>query len=322
MSAPLVLFTDQTDIDLTPARTLLAKQGLMSRIAGPEGPVEAARAIAAEGLSVQGLVVGFADVDAVLLDALPGLTIIATTSAGLDMVDSAAARSRGIPVVPLVDASTDEVAAHSLSLMLAVERQLLPATQVVAEGGWTADITGGAERVPRRFSELTVGLLGCGRIAQRLAQLLRPLVGAVIAHDPHRGCPEIEQVSLDQLLCRSDVLSLHAPLTPQTHHLLDAGRLAQLPPGATVVNCSRGELVDPDALRAALDSGHLRGAGLDVLPGEPPSPASPLRTHPQVVCTPHTAFWSDRALEAYAVQPARTVLEHLTSGRLPAHAVL
>ncbi|GAA3073626.1 MULTISPECIES: NAD(P)-dependent oxidoreductase [Actinomycetes] len=314
----LVLFTDQTDLDPQPAREMLARHSIGSILAGPEGPLAAAQAATGP---VEGLVVGYADVDAGLLDALPALRVIATSSTGLDMIDLEATRARGVPVVPLTDASTEEVATHAVALMLAVERQLLAGARTVAAGGWTQEATG-LTPAPRRLSDLTVGLLGCGRIARRVAALLRPLVGEIIGHDPHQDCPEIHQVGVEELLRRSDVLSLHAPLTRETRGLLDEERLALLPHGATLINCARGELVDPDALLSALDSGRLRGVGLDVLPGEPPSPSSPLRQHPQVVCTPHTAFWSAPALETYSLQPARTVLEHLTSGSLPAHAVL
>jgi D-3-phosphoglycerate dehydrogenase len=306
---PLVLFTDRTDLDPHPGRALLAEAGCDTILAdlptAPGGeavlPPGAARAVA--------LVVGFARIDAGLLDRLPAVEFIATMSAGLDMIDLAATTARGIRVVNLTDAATEEVATHALALTLALERRLREGMRVVADGGWTDDVVA----VPRRLSDLTLGLYGFGRIGRRFAEIARPSFGRILAHDP-AAAAQVEGVAFvgrDALVAEADVLSLHVPSTPATVGVVNERLLSAMRPGATLVNVSRGDLVDGAALVAALDAGRLGGAALDVLPVEPPSPADPLRRHARVLVTPHTAFLSDRSLERYTLDPARNVLEWL-----------
>ncbi|MDZ5079189.1 NAD(P)-dependent oxidoreductase [Nesterenkonia sp. HG001] len=311
---PVVLFSDRTDVDLEPAQRLLAAHGFDSLVAGlPASPdaEDPARLLSARARGAVGMVVGYARISSRILEALPELRVIATTSAGTEMVDVVAAQARGMSVIPLRDAATEEVATHSLALMLAVERQLPRATDIVGRGLWTEALTVGAPASPRRLSGLTLGLLGHGRIARRLTSMAAPLVREVIAHDPRNVGEGATTVSLEELLRRSDILSLHVPLTDGTRGIIGADALASLPTGAILINCSRGELVDEAALLEAVDSGRLRGAGLDVLHGEPPAPAAPLRHHPAVICTPHAAYWSADSLLSYGLDPARAVIEHL-----------
>ncbi|MFD5600943.1 C-terminal binding protein [Leucobacter sp. NPDC058333] len=314
MSRPLVLFTDTTDLDPQPGRALLEAAGCDTMLAAL--PVRAGEPqVVPEGAEhAVALVVGYARIDTALLDRLPSVRCIATMSAGFDMVDVAEARRRGIWVINLVDAATEEVAAHALTLMLALERDLRGSLAVTAAGGWTDDV----RSVPRRLSTLALGLFGYGRIARRLAQIAVPTFGAVIAHDPFVNAADgdVELVTREQLLARSDVLSLHLPLVPETAGAVDAAALAAMRPGASLINVSRGELVDAEALRAALASGALRGAALDVLDGEPPAGDDPLRTEPRALVTPHVAFLSDGSLQHYTLDPARNVLEWLRTGRL------
>lgn len=319
MTRPLVLFTDETDLDPAPGRALLEAAGcdtvlaeLPSRAGEPQTlPAGAERAVA--------LVVGYARIDEALLERLPNVGFIATMSAGFDMIDRAAAEARGIWIVNLTDAATEEVAAHALTLMLALERDLRGSVAVTAAGGWTDDVTA----VPRRLSGLTLGLFGFGRIAQRLAQVAGPSLARVIAHDPFVTAPVhgVELVERDALIAESDVLSLHLPLTADTHGAIDGAAFAAMRPGVSLVNVSRGELVDPEALTAALDSGKLRGAAVDVLHGEPPAADHPLRNDPRVIVTPHVAFLSDGSLEHYTLDPARNVLDWLRTGTAPRAAV-
>jgi phosphoglycerate dehydrogenase-like enzyme len=313
VSRPLVLFTDTTDLDPAPGRTLLEAAGCDTLLAGlpssatgsPILPDGAERAVA--------LVVGYAQIDGALLDRLPDVGFIATMSAGFDMVDRTEAERRGIWIVNLVDAATEEVAAHALMLMLALERHLREQLRVTAEGGWTEDL----RSVPRRLSELTLGLYGLGRIGGRLAEIARPVFGAVIAHDPHLTQPPagVALVGREQLLADADVLSLHLPLTPDTEGLIDAAAIDAMRPGSTLINVSRGELIDRAALEHALGSGALRGVGLDVLYGEPPAADDPLRHDPRMLVTPHCAFLSAGSLEHYTLDPAKNVLQWLRTGR-------
>ncbi|WP_051049600.1 C-terminal binding protein [Nocardiopsis ganjiahuensis] len=314
MSRPLVLFTDRTDLDPRPGRALLEDAGCdtvlaelpSDRFAEQVLPDGAERAVA--------LVVGFARIDKPLLDRLPNVGCIATMSAGIDMIDRAEAERRGIWIVNLVGAATEEVAAHALTLALALERHLRESLAVTASGGWTEEL----EPVPRQLSGLTLGLFGFGRIARRLAEIAAPVFGAVVAHDPFvaEAPAGVRLVDRDRLLAESDVLSLHLPLSPETAGSIGREAFSAMREGANLVNVSRGELVDHAALVEALDSGRLRGAALDVLAGEPADPGDPLRRDPRVLVTPHVAFLSDGSLERYVLDPAANVLEWLRVGRL------
>lgn len=317
MSAPVAIITDVTDLDVAPAVEILEAAGfdvhvlaLDSDSVVPESSRGAVLALA-----------GYAFLGCDFFEALPALRYIGTASAGTDMVDAAEAHARGVQVQPLVGVATEEVATHALALLLAVERQLVPVAGAVAAGAWSEAYVA----VPRRLSERTLGLYGLGRIGARLAELARPLFGRVIAHDPYVTSPPSgvdALVSFDELLRESDVLSLHVPLTSETAGVIGAAELALLPAGATLINVSRGELVDADALAQSLDAGHLAGAGLDVLGGEPPSAAHPLRAHPRAVVTPHIAYLSERSLEGYLRAPALAAVQWWTRDQQAQESVL
>ncbi|KZE89861.1 NAD(P)-dependent oxidoreductase [Microbacterium sp. TNHR37B] len=311
--APIAVITDVTDLDVGPARRILEDAGFEVHVlaldADPTIPDAARGAVIA--------LAGYAFLGGEFFDALPALRYIGTASAGIDMVDAAEAAARGVVVQPLVGVATEEVAAHALALLLAVERGVLPAAAAVSAGAWSEAY----EAVPRRLSERTLGLFGLGRIGGRLAQLARPLFARVIAHDPYLTAAPAgvdELVDAAALLAASDVLSLHVPLTAETAGVIGASELAALPEGASVVNVSRGELIDSAALIAALDAGSLRGAAVDVLDAEPPAADHPMRTHPRVIVTPHIAYLSERSLEGYEQQPARSAVAwwqaHLAAG--------
>jgi D-3-phosphoglycerate dehydrogenase len=165
---------------------------------------------------------------------------------------------------------------------------------------------------------VTVGVVGLGRIGRRYAEQVAPLAGRVVGHDPALAAAtggEPELLELDALLAVSDVVSLHLPLTPDTHHLLDDRRLGLLPRDAVVVNVSRGALVDPVALLAHLDSGHLAAAALDVLTEEPPGLDEPLVRHPRTLVTPHAAYLSPASARDYVLQQAENAIAFLRDGR-------
>ncbi|WP_338702629.1 C-terminal binding protein [Streptomyces sp. Q6] len=309
MARPLVVITDTEELDPEPGVRLLTEGGCDVRVVGSRDP----EAIAAAGRDAVALIVGYARVDAALLDRMPAVRMIATMSAGHDMIDTAEAARRGLWVTNLPHAATEDVAVHALAQVLSLTRRLPQADAVVRSGGWNTEL----REVPRRPSELTLGLIGMGRIARVLARIAAPLFGTVAACDPYAAdWPEgVERLDLDTLVERADVLSLHSPSTPRTRGMVNAGLLARMRPGSVLVNVSRGDLVDPDALLAALDSGHLAGAALDVFPVEPPRADDPLRSHPRLLLSPHSAFLSDTSLRAYATAPAHNVLAWLTTGR-------
>ncbi|WP_308797870.1 C-terminal binding protein [Agromyces silvae] len=304
---PLVIFTDRADLDPVPAIDLLEANGFDSAVLDlandPLVPEDARRAVAA--------IVGYARIGDAVLQQLPDLRVLCTSSVGTDMVDEAAAARHGVEVVGLAGASTREVATHTLALALAAVRELPAATAVARDGGWTTHF----DRIPRATEDLVFGLLGFGRIAQATAELARPVFGRIIAHDPFQSAPGAEHVGFDDLLARADVLSLHVPLTEANRGIVSADAIGRLPAGSVIVNTSRGELVDDAAVLAALESGRVSAYAADVLAGEPPQAADPLRRHPRAIVTPHIAFLSDRSLERYLLSPARTILDRLGPAR-------
>lgn len=298
---PVAVITDVTDLSPAPAIAALEEAGFDVHVlawdVSREVPDAARGAVAA--------LAGYAHLGEDFFAAFPDLRWIGTASTGTDMVDAAAASAHGVTVRPLVGASTEEVATHALALLLAVERGLPEAQAAVRDGLWT-DAFGA---LPRRLRDRTLGVCGLGRIGARFAELAAPLFGRVIGYDPVATVAGVESVGLDELLASSDALSLHLPLLDATRGMIGAAELARMPRGASLVNVSRGELVDLDAVAAALDAGQLRGVGFDVLDGEPPRIDHPLRTHPRAVVTPHVGFLSDASLRTYEREPAEALVE-------------
>ncbi len=221
-------------------------------------------------------------VTAALLRGAPRLTLIARAGVGVDNVDQAAAAARGIRVVNAPTAATASVAELTVAFYLLLVRGLLPAIASTRAGRWERSAHG------RELLGKTVGFVGYGRIAREIARRLAPFGAVTIAYDPFvpAAVDRTEIVPWDALLDRSDLLSVHAALTAENHHLLDARAFARLKPGAFLVNVARGPLVDEAALLAALKSGRLAGAALDVFEVEPPVHRE-LVELPNVIATPH-----------------------------------
>jgi D-3-phosphoglycerate dehydrogenase len=252
--------------------------------------------------------------------AEPGrLRVIGRAGVGVDNVDVDAATERGILVVNAPTANLTSAAEHTFALLLALARRLPAADASMKRGEWDRKSYVGIE-----LHGKTLGVVGFGRIGQRVASRARGLEMRVIAFDPFLD-PElahrlgVEMVPLDALLATADVVTLHTPLTRETHHLIDAARLAQMKPGALLVNCGRGGVVDEPALLAALESGRLGGAALDVFETEPTA-SRELVAHPRVVATPHIGAQTAEAQERIAIETATTVLAAL-GGEMPAAAV-
>jgi phosphoglycerate dehydrogenase-like enzyme len=227
------------------------------------------------------------------IDALSRCKAIIRCGVGYDNVDLEAAGRNGIVVCNVPDYGTEEVADHALMLLLAIARRLRPCDEAIRAGRWSV---GDAFGTPRLRGQ-TLGLIGCGRIGTAMARRGQVLGMRVVFYDP--GLPDgidkalgIERVyTLEELLPQARFLSLHCPLTPQTWRLINAETLAQLPHGAYVVNTARGGVIDSQALFAALQSGQVAYAGLDVVEREPLDHEG-LRAHPRVLWTPHSAFYS------------------------------
>lgn len=230
-------------------------------------------------------------VGADLLDQCPQLQVIGRLGVGLDNIDVTAAKKRGVSVVSARNANAISVAEYVIAAMLAVVRRLREADEHVTEGGWDRHTFTGLELYGK-----TLGLIGCGEIAQRLALRAKSLGMNVIGHDPYVApydfAPselKMQLRSLDEVLERADFVSLHVPLTEGTRHLIDYKRLKQMKSSAYLINTSRGGVIQEEHLRQALQEGRLAGAVLDVLEEEPPHRDHPLLGLKGVLVTPHIA---------------------------------
>lgn len=248
-------------------------------------------------------------VDAALVDAGRRLRVIARAGVGLDTIDLAAAERRGITVLNAPEAATTSVAELTIGSLVALARQVPGADRSMKAGRWEKKRFVGTELAGK-----TLGLVGCGRIGQRVAQLAAALGMHVVATDPAPLPAECaaRAVSLDELCAASNFISLHAPVTASTRRLFDATRLARCRQGVRLVNTARGELVDEAALLAALDSGHVAGAALDVFDPEPPADLR-LVSHPAVIATPHVAASTAEAQQRVGVAIATAVRDVLLS---------
>jgi D-3-phosphoglycerate dehydrogenase / 2-oxoglutarate reductase len=221
----------------------------------------------------------------------PSVRIIGRAGIGLDAIDLEAARARGVAVFHTPDYCTTEVAEHAAAMILALGRRLF-AADAVARRDWPAWRSLGAIRA---LADSTLGVVGCGRIGREVIARMAPFGLRILAFDPwiEQAPPPAELVtSLDELLAGSDIVTLHSPLTDETRGLIGAAELARMRPGAYLVNVSRGALLDEAAVAAALASGQLGGAAIDVLATEPPPPGSPILGAPNTIITPHTAWYS------------------------------
>jgi D-3-phosphoglycerate dehydrogenase len=233
-------------------------------------------------------------VGAELFAQLPALRVVATATVGFDHVDIDAAEERGVAVVSVPDYCTQEVADHALALLLGLVRGVVALDLDVRQGGWDAKAAGPL----RTLAELRVGIVGLGRIGGALATRLLALGAEVWAHDVLPVARDgVRFVELEGLLADCDAVTLHVPLTRETRGMIGGTQIALMKPDALLVNTSRGAVVDVGAVLVALRAGRLGGAALDVLPQEPP-PVAPLA--PNLVLTPHVAYYSQAAEERSA----------------------
>jgi D-3-phosphoglycerate dehydrogenase / 2-oxoglutarate reductase len=260
-------------------------------------------------------------VEAEDLDRLPALRVVASCSVGFDHVAYEEAERRGVWVCNVPDYCVEEVADHSLALLLGLLRGIVELDRSVRGGAWDWTAAGDLRTV--RGTRL--GVIGFGRIGRALAERASALGFDVWATDPAVPPETIaaagaKAASLDELLESCEAFSLHLPLSPETKGLIGGEEFARMPRGSMLVDTARAELVDLDALLGALESGHLAGAALDVLPSEPPTEESPAPVAPRLVVTPHAAWYSAEAEEAVYRRPVLSVRDVL-EGREPGGAV-
>jgi D-3-phosphoglycerate dehydrogenase len=257
----------------------------------------------------EGLVVRSATkVTAQVLERAAKLKIVGRAGTGTDNIDTPAATRRGILVMNTPGGNTVSAAEHTVSMMLALARNIPQARASLAAGEWERKKFTGTE-----VFEKTLGVVGLGKIGREVAARAQGLGMKIVGYDPLlasdvAGRLGIELASLDELFRRSDFITLHTPLTPETRNLINAASLAKCKKGVRIMNCARGGIVDESALLAAIESGHVAGAAIDVFEKEPPGD-SPLVKHPRVVATPHLGASTEEAQEKVAVQIAHQMAD-------------
>jgi D-3-phosphoglycerate dehydrogenase len=263
----------------------------------------------------RGLLTQYAPVNERVLAALPEVRIVSRMGAGYDTVDIEAARRHGVWVSNSPDYGIGEVATHALAMALALVRHLPRLERDVRAGRWHYASTGGIVRA----TELTLGILGLGRIGKRMSYISRNVFGSVIACDPYiidGDFPAyVGRVSKDELFRKSDIVSLHVPLNDETRGIVDARLLGLMKKGSYLVNTARGAVVKIDDALAALESGRLDGVALDVLPQEPPDFSHPLLSHPRALVTPHAAFFSNDGERELRTKAAQNLVDWAKTGR-------
>jgi glycerate dehydrogenase len=263
----------------------------------------------------QAVLTNKAPISRAMLASLPELRYIGVTATGFNVVDVQAAAERGIVVTNVPTYGTASVAQMALALLLELTQRVGHHSQTVHEGRWSKAPGFSYWDYPLiELAGLTMGIVGCGRIGQATARLAAAFGMHVIGY---RGLTAdkalITPVGLEELFSRSDVVSLHCPLTPETAGLVDAARLSQMKPTAFLINTSRGALVNEQALADALNHGRIAGAGLDVLSVEPPPPDNPLLTARNCIITPHNA-WATQAARRRLLQTAIENLQVFAAG--------
>jgi D-3-phosphoglycerate dehydrogenase len=298
----------------------LATQGLeiLERSPGIEvvnspglSPAELTRAISdADALVIRSAT----KVTAEVIEAAKQLRVIGRAGVGVDNVDVTAATNRGIVVMNTPGGNTITTAEHAIALLISLARHIPQATASMKAGKWEKKKLTGKELYNR-----TLGVLGLGNVGRIVADRARGLAMKVIAHDPFISEAaaskfDLELVSFDELLARSDIVTVHVPKNKDTIGLLDAEAFARFRPGALLVNAARGGIVDEEALLAALEAGQVGGAALDVYVEEPPPADHPLIAHDRVICTPHLGAATDQAQINVAIAVAEQVRDFLLHG--------
>ena len=314
---PTVAITDYTFPDLSLEESILQPAGVEIVSLKEKQPAEELCALVRDADAV---IVQFAAVTGDVIQAMAKAKGIVRYGIGYDNVDGAAARARGIPLCNVPDYCVDEVADHTLAFILAMTRQVVPNALLVREGKWgLATPVGGMSAL----KQLTVGIVGFGRIGREVVRRLLPFKPRVLVFDPVVAPEEIGKTgaiaaaSFDALLAESDIVSPHCPSLPATKQLFNGTALAKMKQGALFVNVGRGDLADSHAVTAALQSGHLAGAALDVFDPEPIPADHPIRQLPNVVLASHIASVSTPAVRTLRETAARIALAAVRGEALP-----
>lgn len=311
---PRIVVTDATFPRLDHERAVAERHGSCLEEAKCRSPEDVLKA--AIGTNV--LVVQFASITSEVIDQLAPNAVIVRYGLGLDNIDLKAAQRRGVRVAYVPDYATGEVADHTAALLLAARRKIVPLDRSVRDGRW--DPVGVAKPI-QSLSNSSIAFIGFGRIGREVHARLKPFGFNFMVSDPLANAAELNEigakaVDLDTLFRTADVITLHAPLNDETRHVVNAKRLASMKSTAIVVNTARGGLIDSVALEEALASGTIGGAALDVFDEEPLPMTSRLRNFPNVILTPHAAWYSAQSTER--VQSlAADEMDRALSGRPP-----
>jgi D-3-phosphoglycerate dehydrogenase len=317
MPRPLIAVTDSPFPSLDPAKAALARIDPELRVAKSASADD----VLAVARDADAILVTYAKLPGDLLRQLRRCKAIGRFGLGVDNIDVAAAAELGITVTYVPDYCMQEVSDHAMALLLALARKVPQSNALVQAGRWEMPAV-----VPiHRLAGRVLGLVGFGNIPRELAPKAKAFRLRVVAHDPYVSqqvldAAGVERVSFDQLLEISDFVSIHAPLLSATRGLFNAEVFRKMKKGARLINTARGPLVDEDALVAALDSGQLAGAALDVVAVEPLPKDSKLIGRDNVILTPHTAFYSVEALNELQTKCAADVARVL-SGEPPVYPV-
>ncbi|MCC7494553.1 MAG: hypothetical protein IT204_19500 [Fimbriimonadaceae bacterium] len=306
-----LVVTDWDLGDMEPALGILRPAGFEVVFADCQ---EVGEVIAAAA-GAEAVMARFAPVTRAVFEACDSLRLVARMGIGEWRVDLEAAEDHHVAVAHCPRYCTDEAVAHTMALVLALNRRLDVARKAARAGVWT---NYGDRREVLPTSSLTIGLIGLGRMGSGVALTANALGMDVLGYDPYVSSPpeNVELVSLATLLAESDLICLLCPATRETHHLINAATLAQVKPGTLLVNTARGRLIDEAALIAALDSGQIGAAALDVLEHEPPEPHHPLLNRPDVWVTPHVGYYSEESQHELKVYAARSVVHYFTGERV------
>jgi D-3-phosphoglycerate dehydrogenase len=308
---PKVLFADNDFPDLELERKLFADAGLELASAQCKSEDDVITA----ACDCVAILLQYAPINERVLSSLPKLGIVSRIGAGFDTVDTDACARHGVWVANSPDYGVGEVATHALALALALVRNIVAYHRDIHAGRWHFMSSGKL----RRVGDMTLGIVGLGRIGKRMAHVSRNVFARVLACDPYLIDGDfpayVARRDLARLLADSDVVSLHVPLNAETRGMIGVETLANAQLGAYLVNTARGAVVEVDAALAALDSGRLAGLALDVLPTEPVPVDSRLLGHPSVILTPHAAFYSVEAERELRRKAAQNVVTWFTTGR-------
>lgn len=300
-----VLITDYVWPSLDPEKQVLEAAGF-ELVVAPDGSEDTLAKLAE---NVDAIMFCFAQVTERVLRSAGRCVVASRYGIGVDNLDIPVCTELGIVVTNVPDYCIGEVTDHALGMIVALNRRLAPHSAAVRRGGWTEVKL---DQPMKRMSDATLGIIGFGRIGRVMAQKARAFGVRVLAHDPllspGQQIGETSVVSLNELLRESDFVTLHVPLTEDTQGMIGRDELAVMKQGAILVNASRGGLIDELALADAMASGHIGGAGLDVMEPAPPSPDHPLLKQENVIITPHTAFFSQASTLELETRTAREVV--------------